>query len=58
MYQSITSLTIPPPEQNPGQKESSKPRPQGLKNELKTHPLGHFPELFTVKTRKNETEIM
>ena len=51
MYQSIPSLTIPPPPgQNPraiflmanspplGQKWSSKPLPQAYKNELKPHP--------------------
>ena len=68
MYQSIPSLTIPPgkPPGNfligefltPGQKSVQNPHPRAYKNELKPHPRRHFPQLFTIKTWKNETEIM
>ena len=59
MYQSVPGLTIPrskPPGNfingriSPRQKESSKPRPLGLQKRVKTPALGHFPQLFTIKT--------
>ena len=69
MYQSIPDLTIPlaPPSKIPGatflsspplgKKEVQNPDPRAYKNELKPHP-GHFPQLFIIKTWKNETETM
>ena len=60
MYQPIPSLTIPPGNffdgQIPhlGQKEFKTPNPRAYKNELKPHPRGHFPQLFTIKTWKND----
>ena len=39
----------------PGKKRAQNPRPRAYKNELKPHPRGHFPQLFT---EKNETEVM
>ena len=59
MYQSIPSLTIPPPPGNffddriphrPGKKEFKTPTLRAYKNEVKPHPRGHFPQLFTIKT--------
>ena len=70
MYQSVPSLTIsPPPRQNPGnfligkfptpgKKRDPNPHPRVYKNELKPHHRERFPQLFTIKTLKNETEIM
>ena len=34
------------------------PTTRAYKNELKPHPRGHFSQLFTIKTWKNETAIM
>ena len=45
----------PPP---PSKKEFITPTPLVYKNELKPHPWEHFNQLFTIKTWKNETEIM
>ena len=64
MYQSIPSLTIPPPPPPakplgeffdgripiPGQEEFKTPTPRAYEKELKPHPWGHFPQLFTIKT--------
>ena len=59
MYQSIPSMTSPDKPwaiflmgkfPTPGQKKSSKPHPWAYKNELKPHPRGYFPQLFTIKT--------
>ena len=59
MYQSIPSLTIPPPPGNfsdeliphpPGKNGVQNPHPRAYKNELKPHLRGHFPHLFAMKT--------
>ena len=42
----------------PGQKRVQTPTLRAYKNELKPHPRGHYPQLFTIKTWKNETEVM
>ena len=41
----------------PGQKESSKRQPPDLSKQAKTPPLGHFPQLFTIKTEKKSCKI-
>ena len=68
MYQSIPSLTIPPPRANPwgiflkgespplGHKESAKPRSLGQKNRAKTP--GAIIFKYPAKKTMNETEIM
>ena len=38
------------PAHSPGQKRVQNSHPRAYKNELKPHPQGHFPELFTIKT--------
>ena len=43
---------------SPRQKEFKTPTPWSNENELKPQPLGYFSQLFTIKTRKNDTEIM
>ena len=60
MYQSIPSLTIPPPWAkplgnffdgripHPRAKRVQNPHPRAYKKELKPHPQGHFPQLFTI----------
>ena len=57
MYQSIPSLTIPPGNffdgripHPPDKKEFKTPTSRDYKNELKPHPRGHYPQLFTIKT--------
>ena len=69
MYQSIPSLPIPRAKP-PGnflmgefptpraKKEFKTPTPRAYQNQLKPQPRGTFSRLFTIKTRKNETEIM
>ena len=39
-------------------KRKSKLQPPNLSKQAKTPPLGHFPQLFTIKPGKNEKEIM
>ena len=67
MYQSIPSMTISPARPPgiflwansppPGQKESSKLQPPDLSKQAKTPPLGHFPQLFTIKPEKNHAKL-
>ena len=65
MYQSIPSLTISPGNffdgripHPPSKKEFKTPNPRAYKNELKPHPRGHFPQLFTIKAWKKMREVM
>ena len=41
-----------------GKERVQNSHPRAYKNELKPRPRGHYPELFTINTWKNETEIM
>ena len=67
MYQSIPSMTIPQQDTRhifmgefptPWTKRKSKLQPPDLSKQAKTPPLGHFPQLFTIKPGQNEKEIM
>ena len=73
MYQSIPSLTIPPPPPGkpsgnfferansplPGHEESAKHQPLGQKNCAKKQPPGQLFSKIQKKTKKNfETEVM
>ena len=44
---------FPTPEQN----ESLKLQPPDLSKQAKTPPLGHFPQLFTIKPEKKSSKI-